>query len=79
MDDLDRLQKLADSQRREKAKIEGKIESLMEELNDLGYESVAEAEKDTKVMKTKMNKMRSTFETKLNKFRKDYKKEFDKI
>ena len=74
MTELDKLQKIADSQRKEKAKIEGRIESLMEELANSGYDSVDAAKKALKTKKTKLNKMKTFFEKKLAKFKKDYKR-----
>ena len=75
MNELERLQKIADKQRREKAKIEGKIESLVETLAEEGWDSVSEAKKDMDVLGRKIAKMRRTFEEKLNRFKKKYAKE----
>jgi predicted nucleic acid-binding Zn-ribbon protein len=78
MDELDRLQKVADSQKREKAKIEGRIESLMEELKDLGYNSIADAKKDMKKINSKIKKMEATFTERLKKFKVRYAEELQK-
>ena len=75
MNELERLKKIADKQRREKAKIEGKIESLVETLAEEGWDSVSEAKKDMDVLGRKIAKMRRTFEEKLNRFKKKYAKE----
>ena len=72
MDELDKLKRLAESQKKEKAKIEGKIEALMEELEELGYPSVEEAEKAMTELGSKVKKMKATFDKKLKIFRKKY-------
>lgn len=69
---LEKLQKLADRQKIELAKIEGRIESLMDELKKLGFSSVEDAKKELKSMEVKLNKRTEVFNRKLTAFYKKY-------
>lgn len=77
MTELDRLQKIADSQKREKIKIEGKIEVLLEDLVEEGYHSVDEAKKSIDILDKKLQKMEKVFEEKLTQFKEKYKQELE--
>ena len=79
MDELDKLKKLANAQKREKAKIEGRIESLIEDLQEHGYESVDAAKKDIKVIGSKLKKMKTIFNKKLTEFKEKYAEELQKV
>ena len=72
MSELDKLKKLAERQKQEKAKIEGKLESLYEDLGEEGFNSLEDAEKDMSVLSSKIKKMKRTFETKLAEFKKKH-------
>lgn len=72
MDTLEKLTKLAKRQENEKAKIEGRLESLYEELEELGYDTLELAEKDVSVLQKKLEKMKSTFSKKLKELEKKY-------
>jgi len=78
MDKLDKLKKLADKQIVEKAKINGRIENLMEDLKENGFNS----EKDAKVFLEKTSKkilkMKIDFEKNLKDFEEKYASEIQK-
>jgi hypothetical protein len=79
MNELDRLKKIADSQKREKAKIEGKIESLQEDLSDEGWDSVDRARKDMVILGKKITKMKKTFKDKLDQFKEKHADELAEV
>jgi hypothetical protein len=79
MNDLEKLKKLANTQARDKAMIEGKIESLIDDLKEYGYSDESKAIKSMKVLKEKLDSKRSLFEKKLNQFRTTHDKELSKI
>lgn len=72
MDELDRLKKLAEAQRKEKAKTEGKLETLYESLAEEGYNSLDSAKNEMLLLEKKINKMNKIFQDKLNEFKKTY-------
>lgn len=72
MDELDKLKKLAESQRKEKAKIEGKLETLYESLVEEGYNSLDSAKDEMILLEKKINRMNKIFQDKLNEFKKTY-------
>lgn len=76
---LDTLQKLADTQRNEKSKLEGKIESLMEELSENGCSSIREAKNIVKDNTTKLAEMEKTYKTNLTKFEENHASEIQNI
>lgn len=78
MNNLDRLTALVEKQKREKAKIEGKLESLYEELADMGYNSIEDAKKDSVKMKKEIGRISRIFNSKLEKFNKEYAEELSK-
>lgn len=79
MDELGKLKQIADSQRREKAMVEGKIESLSEELSEEGWNSVGAAVKDMHLLEQKIDKMKKVFNTKLGQFKEKYAEELSQI
>lgn len=79
MSELDRLQKIADYQKREKAKIEGKIESLQEDLSEEGWDSVDAARDDMILLGKKITKMRKTFQSKLDQFKEKHANELSQV
>jgi predicted nucleic acid-binding Zn-ribbon protein len=79
MSELDRLQKIADSQKREKAKIDGKIESLMEDLSEEGWDKADVAKGDMILLEKKITKMRKTFQSKLAQFKEKHANELAKV
>jgi len=72
MSELDRLKVLAEKQKQEKAKIEGKLETLYEELEEMGFTSVKAAQEETLKLKAALKKKQTTFNVKLAEFKKKY-------
>lgn len=72
MSELERLEKLAESQKREKAKVEGRLEALMEELEEEGFTSVNAAREELTLIEKKITRMKKTFNTKLEQFKKQH-------
>jgi hypothetical protein len=79
MEDLQRLKELAESQARDKNKIEGKIESLMEQLKSKGYGSGKEAAAAMKELGERIAKMKKTLAEKVEVFKKEYAPELEKV
>jgi len=79
MTKLEKLQKIAESQRRDKARIEGKIESLMEDLSNEGFDSVDAARKKISILNEKINKMENIFKKKMQEFEDTYADELSKV
>lgn len=79
MDDLEKLKVLADKQVKEKARIEGKIESHTDELKKEGYKTVAEAKTSMDALKKEIARMRKIFESKIEIFKESYVDELSKI
>ena len=69
---LEELQRLANSQQTELAKIEGRIDFLLEDLKKLGYSSVEDAKKALDQMNRKLAERTKVFNRKLNTFYKKY-------
>lgn len=79
LSDMDNLKKLADTQIRDKSRIEGKIESLEDELNDEGFSSVNAANKAMVNLAKKIEKMEDTFKNKVKLFKDKHAGELAKI
>lgn len=71
-DKLYKLQKIAESQRNELAKIEGKMEVLLEDLKEVGYESIEEARKKLIILNKKLKAKRQIFDRELDEFTKKH-------
>lgn len=71
MSELKKLEKIAEDQRDKNARIEGKLETLYEELEEEGFSSLEKAEKESETISSKINKMRKTFQLKLKKFKEE--------
>lgn len=71
MSELKKLEKIAEDQRDKNARIEGKLETLYEELEEEGFSSLEKAEKESETISFKINKMRKTFQLKLKKFKEE--------
>lgn len=69
---LDKLQKSAEAQKTELAKIEGKLDSLMEDLRELGYNSVEDAQKELELLEQQLEKRTKIFNKKIEEFTKKY-------
>lgn len=69
---LDELQAIAEAQKNEMAKIEGRIESLMEDLKEEGYTSVEKAQIDLAELNKKLKTRSKIFDKKLEEFEKKY-------
>lgn len=72
MSELEEFKKLAETQKRENAKLEGRLESLYEELGEEGFTSLESAKSDMTVLRKKISSMRKTFNNKVSKFKKDH-------
>ena len=72
MDELDTLRGIADKQKKDKAKIEGKIESLMEDLKEEGFGSVVEASAAMDALGGRITEMHKIRKRKIEFFRKKY-------
>lgn len=68
MDNLDRYKKLAETQKKEKAKNEGKLESLYEELGEEGFTNLDSAKGDMILLDKKITRMKKIFNEKLEIF-----------
>ena len=79
MDKLDKLQQLVERQIKEKAKIEGKLESLKEDLKNEGFSSVKEAIEHIKKLEAKIETDQKLFDKKLDEFNGKYAQEISKI
>lgn len=78
MDNLDKYKRLAESQRDKKAKLEGKVEGLYEELGEEGFTSLDSAKKDMILLGKKISKMRKIFTDKLELFEKRHAQDLQK-
>lgn len=79
MNDLLKLKRLADQQIKEKAKIEGKIETYMDRLKKFKFKNTKEASTAMKTLGTKIIKMKKTFSDKVKIFKDKYADELSKI
>jgi len=79
LDKLDKLQQLVERQIKEKAKIEGKLESLKEDLKNEGFSSVKEAIEHIKKLEAKIETDQKLFDKKLDEFNGKYAQEISKI
>ena len=75
MSELTKLQKIADNQVRQKTKIEGNIEMLLEDLTDEGYNDVDVAAGEMILLGKKISRMRKALNNKTKKFMEKYKNE----
>ncbi len=75
MDELDRLERLADKQANEKAKLEGKLEILLGNLGEEGFTSLDSAEGDMILLDKKIQRMETVFDNKMKEFKKAHSKE----
>ena len=71
MSELEGLQKLAETQKSEQAKIDGKLEMLYSELGAEGFTKLTDAKKDMELLKKKIERMKKTFNSQLHTFKKD--------
>ena len=78
MTELDKLQKIANSQKRELAKIDGRMEGYLENLSEEGWDKVDIASSDMLILGKKIARMKKTFESKFNQFKKKNSKELEK-
>jgi len=72
MDDLDKLKKIAKQEATAKARIEGRIESEMEELKDAGFNSTEDAVKGLTKISKYIDKKKAMYKKKLKRFQKKY-------
>lgn len=72
MSELERLEKLAVTQERDKAKLEGKLETLYEELGEEGFTSLSSAKSDMTILRKKIGRRKRIFQDKLNTFKKKH-------
>jgi len=72
MSELDEFRQLVESQKKEKAKTEGKLETLYEALGEDGYTSLESAKEDMVILGKKILRMKRLFKEKLDKFKKDH-------
>lgn len=79
MDKLQELKNLADRQVKDKARLEGRISSLMDDLKKLGYDSIDEAKKEIKRLKAMIQKKEATLNFKVANFEEKYAEELAKI
>ena len=75
MDDLELLATRVENEKAEKSKIEGRIESLMESLEDEGYSTTKEAKTDMIKIKIKIKSMKKTLSEKVTLFKRKYRNE----
>lgn len=78
LDKLNRLKKLSEKQRDQKANIEGRIESMMEELKKEGFDSIEDAKKGLLLLNKKITLQNKSFNKKLEEFNKRYATEIQK-
>jgi hypothetical protein len=79
METLDKLKEIAENQKLKQARLDGKIESVMEELEEEGFTSVKKAEKSLLIDKRKVLKRRNIFKNKMKAFEEKYAEELQKI
>lgn len=79
MEDLSKLLKLAEKQRDEHSRINGRIDGIKKNLKDNGYRGEVHAKKELTALKLKRKKLRASFERKLSTFKKLYAKELQKV
>jgi chaperonin cofactor prefoldin len=77
--DLDKLQKLAERQIVEKSKIEGKIESLKEDLKEEGFDSIDDAIEFIEKESKNISKNQKLLDKKIKEFEEKYGKELQKV
>ena len=70
--ELERLQRIAEEQKQRKAKIEGRIESLMDDLQDEGFDSVEDAKKAIAALDKDIKAKTKLFQEKLHGFKLKY-------
>jgi len=72
MSEMDEIRQLVESQKKEKAKTEGKLETLYEALGEDGYTSSESAKEDMVILGKKILRMKRLFKEKLYKCKKDH-------
>lgn len=75
MSNLEKYQQLAEKQKREKAKIEGRLEALYESLAEEGHTSLSSAKKEVTSLGKKIVRQQKMFDSKLAQFEKTYAEE----
>jgi hypothetical protein len=70
--ELERLQRIANDQQKKKARIEGRIDSLLDELKEEGFKSVEEAKKAIELLEKQIESKNKVFQRKLNEFKTKY-------
>ena len=79
MDELHELADKVDRQKNRKAKLEGKLQVLMDQLKAMGYGTLEEAEADLKKRRSNLVKQKDTFKKKLVQFKRKYRKEISEL
>lgn len=69
MSELDKYKKLAEKQKTDQDKIDGKLEGLFEELEEEGFSSLDNAKKDMIILEKKLKRMRKIFTDKMTQFK----------
>lgn len=72
IDRLNRLKRLSDQQRDEKSRIEGRIDSIIDELRKEGYDSVEDAKKGLALLSKRIKMKNNSFNRKLEEFNERY-------
>ena len=72
LDRLNEIKEIIDEKKKEKARLEGRLESLNDQLKQLGYKSVTEAKKALTKMKKQYKKSADIIEKKIADFEDKY-------
>lgn len=75
--DLERLKEITEEQEVEVAKIDGKLESINDQLNQLGFKNITEAKSFVRSNKRKLVTIKSEFNKKIKAFGDKYAKFLD--
>lgn len=72
LEKLKNLKEILEKKQQEKARLEGQLESAMDQLKALGYKTVADAEKAIKAMDKSLDKLDAEISDIVNKLEKRY-------
>lgn len=72
MDDLEKLLRLAESERDKRSRSEGRIDGLKKTLIKKGFKGEVGARNQLKKLRIQLKKEKASFDTKLSNFRKRY-------
>jgi len=70
--DILNLHKILENKKQEQAKIQGKLETYLTNLKDLGFDTVKKAESAVKKLTKEIEEMETNYQDDLEKFKEEY-------